>query len=258
MSEEPLILLTNDDGISAAGITALEKSLSDVAEVIVVAPHQEQSAVGHGISLSRPMRIEELVVGRRYAVTGSPADAVLVGLYHLCPRRPALVVSGINHGLNLGTDVFYSGTVAGALEGVIHGVPGLAVSQEVREEARVPLDELLRRTASFAALVADRLLSDPPPEGLAVSINAPAAQASRYTWTRLGRRVYRERVERRLDLRGLPYYWVGGPVVRDQSPEGTDSYALERGLISLTPLCLNLTGSVPSCYHAWVLDGYGA
>jgi 5'-nucleotidase len=254
--EAPLILLTNDDGISAAGIVALERSLSGVADVIVVAPHEEQSAVGHGISLSRPMRIEEVEAGRRYAVTGSPADAVLVGLFHLCSRRPRLVVSGINHGLNLGTDVFYSGTVAGALEGVIHGVPGLAVSQEVREQA--PLAELLERTADFAALVARRLLADPPPAGTALSINAPAAVTSRYAWTRLGRRVYRERVERRIDLRGQPYYWVGGPVVRDQSPEGTDSHALERDVISLTPLSLDLTGNAPPCYHDWVLDGYGA
>ena len=253
-NERPLILLTNDDGINAAGINTMAAALARVGQVMVVAPHQEQSAVGHGISLSRPMRIISFDE-EHHAVTGSPADAVLVGMYHLCRRPPDLVVSGINHGLNLGTDVFYSGTVAGALEGVIHGVPGLAVSQEL-QIGEAPDEELLRRTAAFAAMVAGRMIGEPPPAGIGISINAPDREASQFTWTRLGRRVYRERVERRLDLRGIPYYWVGGPVVRSTGEPGTDSHAVESGLISLTPLGLDLTAAPPACYHRWALEGY--
>ena len=254
MSERPLILITNDDGIEAEGINVLAEEMKGAGEVWVVAPKHEQSAVGHGISLSRPMRITSLDE-RRHAVSGSPADAVLVGLFHICPRRPDLVVSGINHGLNLGTDVFYSGTVAGALEGVIHGVPGLAVSVEV-ETGGVPHPEGLRQTARFAALVAARMIEDPPTAGTALSINAPREPSTRFTWTRLGRRVYRERVERRLDLRGIPYYWVGGPGIREMGEPGTDSHAVESGLISLTPLGLDLTGATPTGHERWTLAGY--
>jgi len=256
-NERPLILVTNDDGIDAAGLSIMARALEAVGQVVTVAPHEEQSAVGHGISLSRPMRITSRSeqTGGRYAVTGSPADAVLVGLFHLCSRRPQLVVSGINHGLNLGTDVFYSGTIAGALEGVIHGIPGLAVSQEVTA-GQPPGEALLQQTAAFAALVARQMLADPPPAGIAISINAPCTETERYVWTRLGQRVYRERVEQRADLRGVPYYWVGGPLLRTEAEPGTDSHAVDAGRISLTPLTLNLTGSVPPRYDGWSLDGY--
>lgn len=253
-SEPPLILVTNDDGIACEGLEALVRQLEPLGEVFVVAPHEEQSAVGHGINLSRPLRITT-VAPRRFAVTGTPADAVLLGLFHLCPRRPALVVSGINLGLNLGTDVFYSGTVAGALEGTIHGVPGLAVSQETADGPG-SLADLLDRTGRFAALVASRMLEQPPPAGIVLSINAPARATDRFAWTRLGRRVYREQVERRMDLRGDPYYWVGGPVIRQRSDPGTDSHAVETGAMSLTPLGLDLTATLPSCYYGWTLEGY--
>jgi len=249
----PLILVTNDDGIEGTGLHVLAAALKDVGQVMVVAPHQEQSAVGHGISLSRPMRLVSHAPDR-HAVTGSPADAVLMALFHICPRQPDLVVSGINHGLNLGTDVFYSGTIAGAMEGVIHGIPGLAVSQDLAT-GQPPDEEVLRQTARFAAQVARRLVRDPPPAGTALSINAPATTARGFAWTVLGRRFYRERVERRLDLRGIPYYWVGGPVLRTASEPGTDSHAVESGLVALTPLTLNLTGAVPPAYQEWVLDG---
>jgi 5'-nucleotidase len=162
----PLILLTNDDGIDAAGLQALIEPLGRVGRVVVVAPDQEQSAVGHGISLTRPLRITRSATDR-YAVSGSPVDAVLMGLFKLCPRRPDLIVSGINHGLNVGTDVFYSGTLAAALEGAIQEIPALAVSQELPEAAAVeePLTmaQLLDRTARFAGELAAGGRGPPPP-----------------------------------------------------------------------------------------------
>lgn len=261
-TNRPLILLTNDDGIDAAGLQALVDPLERVGQVVVVAPDQEQSAVGHGISLTRPLRITRRDAADRYAVSGSPVDSVLMGLFKLCPRRPDLIVSGINHGLNVGTDVFYSGTVAAALEGAIQEIPALAVSQELPESAAVedplPMAQLLERTARFAGELAARVLEHPPPPRSVLSVNAPAMETSSYRFTRLGRRVYREKVEERLDLRGKPYYWIGGPVIRNASGPGTDVHAVEEGAISLTLLNLDLTADLPDWYDAWEVKGYAS
>src|SRR5262249_17196307 len=132
MAERPLILVSNDDGVHAAGIAALVKGLEDLGEVLVVAPAREQSAMSHAISLDRPLRKTEIRKGW-FAIDGTPVDCVYLGLLHIAPRPPALVISGINHGYNLGADVFYSGTVAAAVEGAIRGVPAFAISRSVRE-----------------------------------------------------------------------------------------------------------------------------
>src|SRR5262245_19484221 len=132
MTERPLILISNDDGVNAAGIAALAKGLEDLGDIVVVAPAREQSAMSHAISLDRPLR-KTVVRPGWFAIDGTPVDCVYLGLLHIASRRPALVVSGINHGFNLGADVFYSGTVAAAVEGAIRGVPAFAISQSVRE-----------------------------------------------------------------------------------------------------------------------------
>jgi 5'-nucleotidase len=206
------------------------------------------------------MRIAS-VAPRWYAVSGSPADSVLVALFHLCPRPPSLVVSGINLGVNVGTDVFYSGTLAGALEAAIHDVPAIAISQEVAFADSDPdqgptLDDLLERTADFGAITARHVLDSGLPRRTALSINAPAALRREYCWTRLGRRVYREMVEQRHDLRGHPYFWIGGPVLHGVSGPGTDAHAIEQGLISLTLLGLDMSIDPPDQYQGIVLDGY--
>jgi 5'-nucleotidase len=251
----PLLLLTNDDGITASGLGVLERELSTLGEVIVAAPAREQSAVGHGISLSRPLRVKTMGEGR-YAVSGTPADSVLLALFRFCPRRPDLVISGINLGVNLGTDVFYSGTVAGALEGAIHGIPAMAVSQELptarTHDGATAMPLLLERTARLATQLAASLLAHPLPPRVTLNVNAPAAMTDRFCWTRQGRRAYREQVEERLDLRGVPYYWLGGPPLPGQSEPGTDAHAVEHGWISLTPLGLDLTVALASCYHGEV------
>jgi 5'-nucleotidase len=240
-SPRPLLLVTNDDGIDALGLRVLVEALAEIGEVLVAAPDRERSAVGHSISLSRPLRAEERGPGR-FAVSGTPVDAVLLSLFGLCPRPPSLVVSGINHGPNLGTDVFYSGTVAGALEGAIHDVPGLAVSQELPERPTPStLQPLLERTARFAAQLARAMLADSPGPRIAFNVNGPARETSAFAWSRLGPRVYREQVDRRLDLRGAPYYWIGGPPLRGVAEPGTDAHTVEAGMISVTPLDLDLT-----------------
>jgi 5'-nucleotidase len=250
MVRKPLVLVTNDDGINAAGLTILVEHLSTLGEVIVAAPDQEQSAVGHGISLARPLRVVEQEPGR-FAISGTPADCVLLALFSLCPRRPSLVVSGINLGLNVGTDVFYSGTLAGALEGAIHEVPSIAVSQELPRRGGAKLARLLARTARFAVELGRQVLRCGLPSQTALNINAPAAMTETFRWTRHGRRAYREQAEQRADLRGVPYYWIGGPPLLGESAPDTDAHAVDSGLISITPLGLDLTTSLPCCYDQW-------
>jgi 5'-nucleotidase len=256
----PLFLVTNDDGIQSVGISTLVEHLSRVGETIVAAPDQEQSAVGHGISLHRPLRVRSIDTGS-HAVSGTPADSVLLALFHLCPRRPDLVVSGINLGVNLGTDVFYSGTLAGALEGLIHGVPSIAVSQDLPAASKgngaSTLTELLDRTARFTASLASRMVQSPSVPPVTFNVNAPATTSDTFCWTRLGKRAYRETVEERLDLRGIPYYWIGGPPLLGQNAPDTDAYAIESGLISITPLSLDLTARGDrSSEEEWELQGF--
>ncbi len=252
----PLILITNDDGIDSPWLGLLAEELRGVGEVIVSAPETEQSAVGNSISLNSIIRITERGDGQ-FAVAGTPTDAVLLGMSEFCPRKPDLVVSGINPGPNLGTDVFYSGTVAGAIQGAIREVPGMAVSQElpgdgsaavgrgpsggIPEEQAARLPELMANTAAFARDMARRLLASPLPPNTVLNLNGPACVATDYAWTRMGRRIYRENILRRLDPRDRPYYWIGGPPIRGINPPGTDGHAVEGGLFSLTLLSLDLT-----------------
>jgi 5'-nucleotidase len=245
----PLILVTNDDGISSVSLACLALRLETLGEVIVAAPAQEQSAASHALTLKSPLRLERVRQDRAwYSVSGTPADAVLLALAELCLRPPALVVSGINTGLNLGTDVFYSGTLAGAFEGAIRGVQAMAVSQDLVEaepgkegEGAEATAELTARTAEFALGLAASLLETPLPPRTILSVNAPAAPANRWRVTRMGRRIYREQVTRRTDPRGRPYFWIGGPPLSGVGEPGTDSDAVEQGFISVTPLGLDLT-----------------
>jgi len=244
----PLILVTNDDGIGATGLRVMAGQLEAIGEVIVAAPDREQSAVGHGISLARPLRVTDARDGW-HAVSGTPADCVMLALLQLCPRRPSLVVSGMNVGVNLGADVFYSGTVAGALEGAIHEIPAIAVSQDLAVD--VPIGELLARTARFASALAAQVLDKGLPPRSALNINAPSVLTEEFRWTRHGRRAYREQADRRLDLRGVPYYWIGGPPLACDHEPGTDGHTLAEGLISVTLLGLDLTAPPPSWYDQW-------
>jgi 5'-nucleotidase len=257
MVRKPIVLVTNDDGINAEGLQVLVEHLSALGDLVVAAPDQEQSAVGHGISLARPLRVVEQGP-HRFAISGTPADCVLLALFSLCPRRPSLVVSGINLGLNVGTDVFYSGTLAGALEGAIHEVPAIAVSQELPRRGGAKLTALLARTARFAVALGRQVLSAGLPSQTALNVNAPAAMTESFRWTRHGRRAYREQAEQRADLRGVPYYWIGGPPLLGRSAPDTDAHAVDSGLISVTPLGLDLTTSLPCCYDEWRPSDDGA
>jgi 5'-nucleotidase len=236
MTDRPLILLSNDDGVYAAGIRALRDALLAWADVFVVAPESEQSACSHRITLSGPLRHRPL--GEQiHAVDGTPADCVYVALNlgGLMPRRPDLVVSGINHGLNLGMDVVYSGTVAAAREGALRGIRAAAVSAERGADLLLVAREvspLLRRFAEVQAQQGPALL---------LNFNFPLGPPKGVLATRLGRRDYEEAVEERTDPRGRSYYWIGGPVSSHDGAEGADTTAVDHGYVSVTPLSLEMT-----------------
>lgn len=261
MSDRPLILVSNDDGIRAKGIVLLAEALKAVGDVYVIAPADQQSAVGHGITLGKPLRVRQ-VDEQQFAVTGRPADAVFLGIGEICPRQPDLVVSGINHGPNLGVDVLYSGTVAAAMEGATRDIPAIAVSQmlppvqvgdpgeghqvspwHAPDEAPELLSRCLERTAAFAAQAALALLANPLPAGVVLNINGPVAATEEYRWARLGRQFYRPSAVRRLDPRGIPYYWIAGELTKREAVPGTDISTVLNGAFSLTALTLDWTAA---------------
>ena len=232
-----IILLTNDDGISAPALRRLREELAELGRVIMVAPDRDQSATSHSLTLHRPFRIhkdDEDV----YSVDGTPTDCVVTAFYGLLDRPPDLVVSGINHGPNMGEDVFYSGTVAAAIEGTMQGAPAIAASLVTRESADFV------EPARFIARLARRVLDHglPPRQLLNVNIpHRPWNEVHGVRVTRLGSRVYRDTLVRKIDPRGRDYYWIGGEDPVWEAREGTDFKAVDAGYISVTPLRLDLT-----------------
>lgn len=234
---EPLILVTNDDGITARGIRELADALAPLGEVWVYAPDRQQSAVGHGVSLHRPLRVTELDA-QRYMVDGTPTDCVMLAVRDLLPRRPSLVVSGVNQGANLGDDVTYSGTVAGAYEGMLLGVPAIAVS-DVKYRA-----VHMKTAARVAAGVAKRVLDTSLPEDTMLNVNVPDVpyeELAGLRVTRMGRRDYKDEIVERRDPRGGRYYWIGGSEPSHVAEPGTDFEAIEHGCVSITPLHRDVT-----------------
>jgi 5'-nucleotidase len=253
MSDRPLILVSNDDGVRAPGIVALSQALRAVADVVVAAPDRERSATSHSISLDRPLRVDEVEPGV-FSIDGTPVDCVYLAVLHLVPRRPALCVSGINDGYNLGSDVFYSGTVAAALEAALRGVPAIAFSLERRR----PQD--FAPAASFAAELVRAVLArgqSAIPGGALLNVNVPAGALDGYEVTRLGQRVYRDQVVVREDLRGRAYYWIGGPEEEGTDAPGSDCSAVRAGRASVTPLALDLThGTMVQDLAGWKIGDF--
>jgi 5'-nucleotidase len=227
-----VLLVTNDDGVHARGLAALAEALHDLGEVWILAPEREQSACGHALTLHRPLRPERLGE-RRFAVNGTPSDCVNLGVLGFLPAPPVLVAAGVNHGANLGDDVTYSGTVSGAMEGTLLGVPSIAVSLvdggDVEGAARV------------ARLVAMRVLVEGLPAKTLLNVNVPAGGPRGLRLTRLGHRVYKEKIVGQDDPRGRTHYWIGGGPPQWGDLEGTDMGAVHDGYVSVTPLHLDLT-----------------
>jgi 5'-nucleotidase len=236
-------LLSNDDGHTSPGLLAARDALAEACDVVTVAPEHEQSASSHSLSLRRPLRLRPLdpLHEGRFALDGTPADCVYVALHggtRILPRRPDLVVSGINLGLNLGQDAFYSGTIAAAREAALRGIPSIALS------AHTTLD--LARVGRASTRIALGLLGQTR-EGTArtplLSCNFPKGWNGRVRATRLGTRIYEERVEFRQDPYHREYLWLGGPGVRHEKSAGTDTEAYDEGVASITPLLLDLTST---------------
>jgi 5'-nucleotidase len=228
----PLVLLANDDGYRAQGLGLLAQALRTRADLVVCAPEVEQSAASHALSLHRPLRLFTHGPGV-FSVDGTPADCVYVALHaegRVLPRRPDVVVSGVNHGVNLGDDVFYSGTVAAAREGALKGIPSLAVS--AAPDADFPA------AAELAARLALALAALPGPA--LINVNVPKGKAWPVLATRLGRRIYRDEVEFRRDPRGREYLWIGGPGAAHEPVPGSDTDAFDAGAVGITPLVLDL------------------
>ena len=233
-----LILVTNDDGIQAPGLTVLSECLSALGEVYIVAPEREQSAVGHSLTLRHPLRITE-VGPRVIAVEGTPTDCVLLAYYRILPENPAIVFSGINFRHNLGDDITYSGTVSAALEATLLGVPAVAVSigrdgKKVHYETAARFALKLGRKVLSTGLPADTLLNVNLP-------NIPASKIKSVAVTRQGRRSYDDVIVEKVDPRGRPYFWIGNGEPRWAEATGTDIHAIRAGKISVTPIHLDLT-----------------
>ena len=239
-TERPHILLTNDDGIYAKGLSVLRDALSELGEVTVVAPERPRSASGHAITLHKPLRAEQVELpwgGTGYSSNGTPSDCVVLGLYALMPTCD-LVVSGINLGPNLGEDITYSGTVSAAMEGAICGKPAIAASLVATDHPD------FRPTARFISKLARLVLARGLPADLLLNVNVPNLPEDALgppRVTRQGKRRYDGRVEKRIDPRGRAYYWLGGEIIEELAGEGSDGEAILHGHISITPLHLNLT-----------------
>lgn len=236
-----LILLTNDDGIYAPGLAALEVELKKLGDVIVVAPALEQSGVGHSITFLQPLVAKQVYDGERlrgWAVEGSPADSVKLGIFEFCPRRPDIVVSGINGGLNAGINVLYSGTVAAAIEGAFFGITSIACSLEFSEHANY------RRAAAISRGIIEQILAQKLPGPQLYNLNIPTAACAAPSEVRvvpMGVSRYGEQFIKRTDPRGRAYYWAtNDPPPRPEGHE-TDLTAITKGFITLTPLQYDMT-----------------
>jgi 5'-nucleotidase len=240
------ILLTNDDGIHAPGLASLEKiaaALSD--DVWVVAPENEQSGASHSLTLSMPLRLRK-IAPKRFAVLGTPTDCVMMAVRHVMDEhRPDLVLSGVNRGANMADDVTYSGTIAGAMEGCMFGIPSIALSQAYGFDARSEVNWSMAET--YGADVVQRLLATGWPKDVLVNVNFPDTadgKAKGVKVTVQGRRDQSQtKIERRLDGRHQPYFWLGFERTRSRPAEGTDLKAIYDGFISITPLHMDLTHS---------------
>lgn len=235
---EKTILITNDDGIRASGLKTLESSLSGLGKIILVAPENEQSATSHAITLDRPLRIKKYSENR-YSVSGTPTDCVLLAVHAILGSRPDLVMSGINHGPNMGEDVTYSGTVAAAIEGNILGIDSIAVSLTSWDPDSFEASEKISR------YLASRMLDREGKHGTHLwNVNIPSLPEDKLKGlrvTKLGSRVYNDSIVKKTDPRGKDYFWIGGGEPGWNTDEKSDFTAVSNDYVSVTPLKVDMT-----------------
>jgi 5'-nucleotidase len=238
VKKRPKILLSNDDGIRSEGLKALYQELSRFADVLVVAPDRERSAVGRALTLHRPLRAEQ-VDENWFAVDGTPTSCVYIGIHAIMNgQKPDMVIGGINRGPNLGEDITYSGTVSIAMEGALLGIPSVAFSLATFKDFK------WKDAARWATKIAEKVYRKGLPEGCCLNVNIPNLpydEIKGVKVTRQGKKNYTEKVEVRKDPWGRLYYWIGGEEP-DWIPEpGTDYWAVKNGFVSITPIHLDLT-----------------
>jgi len=239
MPKVTTILVTNDDGIHAEGIQVLADSLNAIGTVWIVAPQHEQSAVGHSLTLHRPLRVHE-VGAKRFSVDGTPTDCVCLTVNALMERKPDLLVSGINTGGNMGDDITYSGTVSAAWEGTLLGIPSFAVSTLSDDKGIFHF----KPAADFASKLARVVLRNGLPANTLLNVNVPNTNGSpitQYRITRQGRRIFGDPIVEKIDPRGKKYYWIGGPFLGFEDIPNSDLLAVHQDFISITPILLDLT-----------------
>jgi 5'-nucleotidase len=236
MTERTRILITNDDGYHSEGIIALEQALTDLGEIYVVAPASEQSGAAHSLTLARPLRIRQ-IDGRHWTVDGTPTDCVTLALNQILSsdERPHICVSGINHGPNLGDDATYSGTVAGAMEAAILGIPGVAFSRS----SSLSLD--FSQSMKFARQITERAIADGLPDSTLLNVNIPEGEPKGIRVTKQGIKEARPVISELIDPRGKPYYWIGEVRNGFRAEGGTDFEAIDEGYVSVTPMRADLT-----------------
>jgi len=240
------ILVTNDDGVTAPGLLALAHAVRPLAKVTVFAPDRNWSASGHVKTLDRPLRIRETKLADgspAFTSDGAPSDCVALPLLGFVDKVD-LVVSGVNPYSNIGHDVTYSGTVTAAMEAVITGVPGIAFSLASQDNPTTNLPADYTSASHVARVVTEKAINDGLAQGVVLNVNIPYLSVDAikgYMITRQGMRVYRDALDKRLDPRGRPYYWIGGDAPTGVNEDGTDVGALARGYVSITPLQLDLT-----------------
>ncbi|KPL04351.1 MAG: hypothetical protein AMJ90_01135 [candidate division Zixibacteria bacterium SM23_73_2] len=231
-----LILLTNDDGVEAFGLLSMKKELSKIGEVWVVAPSGEQSGVSHSLTLQRPLELKK-IGNRVFSVDGTPTDAVMIAVFGILKRKPDLVVSGINHGPNLGEDVTYSGTVAGAIEGTVLGIPSIAASLVDFKSGSFEVGaKFVKKVALFAGqngLPEDTLLN--------VNLITPKGKIKGYAITSLDKTKVKKVKMKKVENRGKSFVWIGEQDITFSKKRGTDFYAIKQGLVSITPLQIDFT-----------------
>jgi len=234
--ERKRILITNDDGYHSAGIKALEEGLSELGDVYVVAPESEQSGAAHSLTLSRPLRIRQ-IDERHWTVDGTPTDCVTLALNRILPAEllPVICCSGINPGANLGDDATYSGTVAGALESTILGIPGLAFSLATYH------DHDYTESVKIAVEVTRRALTNGLPKWTLLNVNIPEGVPRGLRLTKQGFKAARPVISEHMDPRGKPYYWIGELREGFRAEGGTDFEAVDEGYVSITPMRSDLT-----------------
>ncbi len=229
------ILISNDDGIYAKGLNYLSQAMSEFGDIVIIAPDRNRSGASNSLTLENPIRVETLD-SNRFAVKGTPTDCIHYGLNKLMTTWPDIVVSGINHGANLGDDVIYSGTVAAATEGRHMGLPAVAIS--------LVGDQHFETAAYYAALIVRQLKHHPLPSDQILNVNVPDLPLSAIQGiqvTRLGNRYRDEKMIEEKDPRGKPVYWIGPPGAKQDAGEGTDFYAIDRGYVSVTPMKVDMT-----------------